>query len=150
MKLSDMFAQLAENARTFEKRAEEWQNELSSRNEELMASARKWQETAKQRQEELNKQMQRYFEEAGEKVREQWKTMQTSWEEQFEQLRKKGEEMREQAKKGGYLPDWAEAYAAQMVSFAQKMQDEAANAMAAATEARAKESDEKAAKTKKS
>ena len=46
MKLSDMFSTLAENARTYEKRVAEWQDEMNSRNDEMMASARKWQETA--------------------------------------------------------------------------------------------------------
>ena len=136
MKLSDMFASLAGNARDFEERVSEWQAQLTSSNEDMMVSARKWQEAAKQRQEELNKQMQGYFEEANENVRAQWQTMQTSWEEQFRKMQEKGEEMRAMAMKSGNFSDWAEAYAAQMVTFAQKMQDEAANAIAAATEAR--------------
>lgn len=137
MKLSDMFSTLAENARNFEQRAAEWQSEMTSRNDDMMAGARKWQETALQRQEEVNKQVRTYFEDAGENVRNQWQTMQAAWEEQFQQMQQKGEEMRASALKSGHFPDWAEAYAAQMVAFAQKMQDEAANAIAAATEARA-------------
>lgn len=138
MKLSDMFATLADNARVFEKRAAEWQDEMTARNEEMMASARKWQEATMQRQDEINTQMRGYFEEAGENVRTQWQTMQTAWEDQFQKMREKGDEMRAAAMKSGNFPDWAEAYAAQMVSYAQKMQDEASNAIAAATEARAK------------
>lgn len=138
MKLSDMFAALAENARTFEMRAAEWQDEMNARNEEMVAGARKWQEAAMQRQDEMNAQMRGYFEDAGENVRAQWQSMQTAWEEQFQRMRDKGDEMREAAMKSGQFPDWAEAYAAQMVSFAQKMQDEASNAIAAATEIRAK------------
>ena len=136
MKLSDMFSTLAENARTYEKRVAEWQDDLNSRNDEMLASARKWQETALQRQDEMNRQFRGYFEEAGENVRNQWQAMQNAWEEQFEKIREKGEEMRAAALKLGHLPEWAEAYAAQMVGFAQKMQDEAANAIAAATEAK--------------
>lgn len=138
MKLSDMFATLAENARVFEKRAAEWQDEMSSKNEEMMAGARKWQETAMQRQEEVNQQMRGYFEQAGDNVRNQWQTMQSAWEDQFQKMREKGDEMRAAAVKSGHFPDWAEAYAAQMVAFAQKMQDEASTAIAAATEARGK------------
>lgn len=138
MKLSEMFATLAENARSFEKRAAEWQDEMTSKNEDMMSSARKWQEAAMQRQDEMNKQMRSYFDQAGENVRNQWQTMQSAWEDQFQKMREKGEEMRSAAMKSGHFPDWAEAYAAQMVSFAQKMQDEASNAIAAATEARAK------------
>lgn len=142
MKLSEMFSTLAENARMFEERASEWQQDLNARNEEMMANVRKWQEAAIQRQDEVNRQMRGYFDEAGENVRNQWQSMQTAWEEQFEKMKAKGEEMREAAKKmqGGDFADWAEAYAAQMVGFAQKMQDEAANAIASATEARAKSS----------
>ena len=136
MKLSDMFSTLAENARTYEKRVAEWQDEMTSRNDEMMSSARKWQETAMQRQDEMNRQIRSYFEEAGENVRSQWQAMQTAWEDQFQKMREKGEEMRSQAMKSGNFPEWAEAYAAQMVGFAQKVQDEAANAIAAATEAR--------------
>lgn len=143
MKLSDMFSTLAENARMFEKRAAEWQDEVTAKNDEMMASARKWQETAMQRQDEMNKQMRGYFEQAGDNVRAQWQTMQSAWEDQFKKMQDKGEEMRAAAMKSGHFPDWAEAYAAQMVSFAQKMQDEASNAIAAATEARAKSAPKK-------
>ncbi|SIS66822.1 hypothetical protein [Paracoccus saliphilus] len=138
MKLSDMFSSLAENARSFEERVSEWQEQMNAQGDDMMASARKWQEATMQRQEELNKQMQGYFDEAGENVRTQWETMQSAWEEQFQTMQKKGEEMRASAMKSGNFADWAEAYAAQMVTFAQKMQDEAANAIAAATEARGK------------
>lgn len=134
MKLSDMFSTLAENARTYEQRVTEWQG-MTGQNNEMMNSARKWQETAMQRQEDMNRQIRGYFEEAGENVRQQWQTMQSAWEDQFQKMREKGEEMRAAAKKSGHFPEWAEAYAAQMVGFAQKMQDEAANAIAAATEA---------------
>ncbi|RJK98671.1 hypothetical protein [Paracoccus siganidrum] len=145
MKLSDMFSTLAENARMFEERASEWQRDMNARNEEMMTNVRKWQEAAIQRQDEVNRQMRGYFDEAGENVRNQWQSMQAAWEEQFEKMKAKGEEMREAAKKmqGGDFADWAEAYAAQMVGFAQKMQDEAANAIASATEARAKSSSAK-------
>lgn len=138
MKLSEMFSHLAENARSFEQRAAEWQDQMTARNDDMMAGIRKWQETAMERQDEMNKQMQAHFEQAGENARKQWEAMQGTWEEQFQKMREKGEEMREAALKGGYLPDWAEAYAAQMVSAAQKMQDEAGKAIAVATQEKAK------------
>lgn len=141
MKLSDMFSTLAENARTYEQRMAEWQDQMNVRNEEMMSSARKWQETTMQRQDEMNRQIRSYFEEAGENVRSQWQTMQSAWEDQFQKMREKGEEMRAAATKSGHFPEWAEAYAAQMVGFAQKMQDEAASAIATATEARSKTRD---------
>lgn len=136
MKLSDMFSSLAENARSFEAQVREWQDQLTSRNSDMLDSARKWQETTMQRQEEMTRQMQTYFDEAGENVKSQWETMQKSWDEQFRKMQERGEEMRDAAKKSGNFPDWAEAYAAQMVSAAQKMQHEAADAIAAAAEAR--------------
>lgn len=147
LKLSDMFSSLAENARSFEKRVGEWQEQMASRNDDMLDGARKWQEAAKQRQEELNKQIQTFMDEANENVRSQWQVMQTAWEEQFEKMRQKGEEMRTAANnlKGNEFADWTEAYAAQMVAFAQKMQDEAANAIAAATEARGKDGPSKKA-----
>lgn len=148
MKLSDMFSSLAENARSFEERVSEWQDQMTAQSDDMMVSARKWQEATMQRQEELNKQMQGYFDEAGENVRTQWEAMQNAWEEQFQTMQKKGEEMRASASKSGNFADWAEAYAAQMVTFAQRMQDEAANAIAAATEARGK-SDSKSGSKKK-
>lgn len=140
MKLSDMFTNLAENARSFEKRVGEWQEQMNSRNEDMLDGARKWQEMAQQRQEEMNQQMQKFMDEANENVRSQWQVMQTSWEEQFQKMHLKGDEMRKAANnlQGKDFADWTEAYAAQMVAFAQKMQDEAANAIAAATEAQAK------------
>ncbi len=138
MKLSDMFSTLAENARSYEQRMNEWQTEMTARNNEMLASAGKWQETAMQRQDEMNRQIRGYFEQAGENVRSQWQAMQTAWEDQFQQMRQKSEEMRAAAVRAGTFPEWAEAYAAQMVGFAQKMQDEAASAIAAATEAKGK------------
>lgn len=136
MKLSDMFSTLAENARTYEQRMAEWQASMSGGNGDMMAGARKWQETAMQRQDEMNRQMRSYFEAAGDNARQQWQTMQAAWDEQFQKMREKGEEMRAAATKSGHFPEWAEAYAAQMVGFAQKMQDEAATAIATATNAR--------------
>ena len=142
MKMSDMFAMLAQNARVFEERMGAWQAEMSRNSEEAMEQARKWQESAVQRQEEVNQQLRSHMEQASEQVRNQWTQMQAAWETQFERLRQQGEEMRAQAMKmgggkdGAGFADWAEAYAAQMVAFAQKMQGEAADAIARATEAR--------------
>lgn len=144
MKMSDMFAMLAENARSFEERMGAWQAEMSKSSESAMQQARDWQESAAKRQEEVNQQIRAHMETAGEQVRAQWQKMQAGWEEQFEKMRAQGEEMRSAAMKmpggqdGQGFADWAEAYAAQMVSFAQKIQGEAAEAIARATEARAK------------
>lgn len=144
MKFSDMFAMLAQNARVFEERMGAWQTEMTKNSEEAMEQARKWQEGAAQRQEEVNQQIRAHMEQASEQVRNQWTQMQSTWESQFDKLRQQGEEMRSAAMKAGDgkggsgFADWSEAYAAQMVSFAQKMQGEAANAIVRATEARGK------------
>lgn len=140
MKLSDMFSSLAENARAFEERSATWQSELTARNDEMMSGIKKWQDSATERQDQMQKQMKDYFDQAGDGARNQWETMQKSWEDQLSAMKARGDEMRTSASKmkGGDFAAWSEAYAAQMVSFAQKMQDEATNAIASATEARAK------------
>jgi hypothetical protein len=140
MKLSDMFSSLAENARAFEERSSTWQSELTARNEEMMSGIKKWQDSATERQDQMQKQMKEYFDQAGDGARTQWETMQKSWEDHLATMKSRGEDKRASASKlkGGDFAAWSEAYAAQMVSFAQKMQDEATNAIASATEARAK------------
>lgn len=144
MKLSDMLSSLAENARMFEERSADWQSEMSARNEEMLSGIRKWQASAVERQDDLSKQMGEYMDSAGDTLKTQWQQMQTNWETQFEQMKKQGDEMREVAQKaaggkeGKGFSEWAEAYATQMTSFAQKMQAEAAKAITTATEARAK------------
>lgn len=144
MKLSDMLTSMAENARLFEQRSADWQSQMSSRNEEMMAEIRKWQAGAVERQDDLSRQLSGYMNEAGEALKTQWAQMQSTFETQFAQLKTQGDEMREAAMKtaggkdGKGFADWAEAYATQMTSFAQKMQAEAAGAIATATEARAK------------
>lgn len=144
MKMSDMFAMLAENARTFEERMNALQDEMSKNSENAMEHARQWQASAMERQEEVNRQIRTHMENANEQVREQWQKMQSGWEAQYEKMRAQGEEMRAAAMKvaggkdGQGMADWAEAYAAQMVGFAQKVQAEAAEAIAKATEARSK------------
>ncbi|MFC0199077.1 hypothetical protein [Paracoccus rhizosphaerae] len=143
MKLSDMLTALADNTRNFEERMEAWQAAMTKNSEEAMDQARKWQESAMQRQEEMNRQIRAHMEGTSDTVRSQWQQMQQAWESQFETLQKQGEEMRTNAMKmggtdGKGFADWAEAYAAQMVGFAQKMQSEAASAIATATEARNK------------
>ncbi|MDF3605702.1 hypothetical protein PE067_05785 [Paracoccus sp. DMF-8] len=140
MKLSDLFTNLADGARTMETRVKKWQEELEAKNSDMMESARRWQADAANRQEDLQKKIQGYLDDASENVRSQWGQMQKGWEEQVAQTRAKAEEMRAKAAamNAEDNADWFEAYAATMVNFAQKMQDEASNAVAAATEARAK------------
>lgn len=140
MKLSDMFASLARNAQDFEKRVEKWQEDFRDRGEDMMDSAKRWRETAEQRQQDLDAQIKGYFNDASEQVKAQWSTAKGDWDKEVEKIKAKGEEMRVAAK-GMHeedVADWSEAYAANMVAYAQQVQEEASKAVAAAAEARGK------------
>ncbi len=140
MKLSDMFASLSRSAQDFEKRIEVWQADLSKKGNELAESAKTWREQAEQRQTELNAQINKYFDDADEKVKAQWAEAKTEWDKQIANLRSKAEDVRKKAvaMNAEDTADWYEAYAANMVSYAQQVQDEASNAVATAAEARVK------------
>ncbi|MDB6181497.1 hypothetical protein [Paracoccus fistulariae] len=147
MKLSEMFSSLARNAQDFEKRLDEWQKDLSNRGDELKASAKQWYESAEQRQKELDAEINTYFEDASEQVKSQWNKAKADWDVEVAKIRAKGEEMRQAAKDMHEedVADWSEAYAANMVSYAQQVQEEASKAVAAAAEARAKANESKKA-----
>lgn len=140
MKLSDMLAQLSRSAQDFEARVEKWQQDFANRGEGLMDSARKWREQAEARQTDLNARIAGYFDDASEEVRAQWKASKSEWDAEVARMQAKGAEMR--AKAGAMaaedMADWSEAYAANMVAYAQQVQEEASRAVAAAAEARAK------------
>lgn len=140
MKLSDLFVNLADGARTLETRVKKWQDDLEAKNADMMESARRWQADAAGRQEELKKKIQGYLDDASDNVRSQWGVMQKDWEDQVAQTKAKADQMRARAEamNAEDNADWFEAYAATMVNFAQKMQDEASTAVAAAAEARAR------------
>lgn len=140
MKLSDMFASLSRSAQDFEKRIDVWQADLSKKGNELAENARKWREDAEKRQSDLNDQITKYFDDADDKVKAQWEQAKTEWDGQIATLRTKAEDVRKKAvsMNAEDTADWYEAYAANMVSYAQQVQDEASNAVAAAAEARAK------------
>lgn len=144
MILPDMLKTLTDNARQFQDRLTEWQAAMAKGQEEAMEQARKWQSSAMQQQQEVNAQIVAQMEGASETMKGQWQQMQKAWEDQFAAMQKQGEEMRAKAMSatGGSgssaFADWTETYAAQMVAFTQKMQGEAANAIATATEARGK------------
>lgn len=140
MKLSDLFTNMAEGARSLEERVKEWQTDLEAKNADMVESARRWQADAAKRQGELQQRIQGYMDDASENVRSQWGNMQKGWDEQVAQMKAKGEEIRAKAAamSAEDTADWYEAYAANLVNYAQKMQDEASTAVAAAAEARAK------------
>ncbi|RJL01825.1 hypothetical protein D3P06_12080 [Paracoccus aestuarii] len=144
MILPEMLKMLTNNARQFQERMAEWQAAMAEGQDKAMEQARQWQAQAMQQQQEVNARLMDQMEGAGEAMQAQWQQMQKAWEDQFATMQKQGEEMRAKAlsatggKGGNAFADWAETYAAQMVAFTQKMQGEAANAIATATEARAK------------
>ena len=140
MKLSDLFTNLADGARNFEGRVKKWQEDLEAKNDELEAGARRWQEDAAKRQEELKQKVQGYLDDASDNVRAQWAKMEAGWDKQVAETKAKALEFRDKvdASDAEDYADWSEAYAANMVSYAQQMQDEASNAVAAAAEARAR------------
>ena len=140
MKLSDMFASLSRSAQDFEKKIDVWQADLSKKGNELAESAKKWREQAEQRQSDLNDQITKYFDDADEKVKAQWAESKAEWDKQIATLRGKAEDVRKKAvaMNAEDTADWYEAYAANMVSYAQQVQDEASNAVASAAEARVK------------
>lgn len=140
MRLSDLFTNMADGARTLEERVKKWQEDLEARNADMVENARRWQADAAKRQDELQQRIQGYMDDASENVRAQWGNMQKSWDEQVAHLKAKGDEIRTKAEamNAEDTADWYEAYAATVVNYAQKMQDEASTAVAAAAEARAK------------
>lgn len=140
MKLSDMFASLSRNAQDLEKRAAKWQEELGNRSEEMVESAKGWLANAQKRDDDLKAQVKDYFNDASDQVKAQWAAAKTEWDGEVAKLKAKGEEVRQKAETMAAEDnaDWYEAYAANLVAYAQQVQDEAANAVAAANAARAK------------
>ncbi|MDO5643256.1 MAG: hypothetical protein Q4G26_12855 [Paracoccus sp. (in: a-proteobacteria)] len=147
MKLSDMFASLSRSAQEMEKRAAKWQEEIGNRSGEMVDSAKSWLANAQKRDDDLKAQVKDYFNDASEQVKKQWETAKTEWDGEVAKLKAKGEEVRKKAETMAAEDnaDWYEAYAANMVAYAQQVQEEAANAVAAATEARAKADSAKSA-----
>lgn len=147
MKLSDMFASLSRNAQELEKRAAKWQEDLGNRSDEMVQSAKAWIADAQKRDDDLKAQVKDYFNDASDQVKAQWEAAKTEWDGDVATLKAKGEEMRKKAESmhAEDTADWYEAYAANMVAYAQQVQDEAAKAVAAANEARAKAENTKSA-----
>lgn len=139
MKLSEMFATLAKNAQDMESRVSEWEKDLNSKSGELLGNAKTWLASAQKRDEELKAKVADYMKDANEQVKAQWAKTQADWDSEVARLQAKASEAREKATQmqAQQAADWYEAYAAQMVAYAQRVQDEASNAVAAATKARA-------------
>ncbi|HMQ41995.1 MAG TPA: hypothetical protein PKC09_12070 [Paracoccus sp. (in: a-proteobacteria)] len=139
MRLSDMFASLSRSAQDMEQRVAKWQDELGDKSEEMMASAKSWLASAQERDDELKEQVKTYLDDASEQVQAQWAKTQTDWDAGVAAVKEKAAEMRKKAEtmQAEDAADWYEAYAANMVNYAQQMQESASNAVAAAAEKRA-------------
>ncbi len=143
MKLSTMLSDLAKRSRDLEKQADAWSKQLDKEGKKLSASLQAWMDGQKAREEELKGQVAAYLSSAGEQVRSAWKEGEESWNAEVARLRQMATEAQSKAaarSKDG-AADLYEAYAAHAVAFAQKAQDEASKAVAAAAEARAKAKD---------
>jgi len=147
MKLSDMFASLSRGAQDLEKRMGEWEKDLSARGSEWMESGKQWLAEAQTRDDEIAAQMKGYVDQASDAVKAQWAKAQKDWDAEVVRVRGMAENLRADAAKmtANERAEWAEAYAAQMVNFAQKMQEEAGKAVAEAGQARAKSDETKKA-----
>lgn len=146
MKLSEMFAGLSRNAQDLEKRMGEWEADLTKRGEAWLESGKQWLADAQKRDDEMAAQMKGYVDRASDSVKAQWAKGQQAWDAEIAQIRARTDQMRKDAvaMNAKDRAEWSEAYAAQMLGFAQKVQDEAGKAVAAAAEARA--ASDKAAK----
>lgn len=147
MKLSDMFASLSRGAQDLEKRMGEWEQDLSKRGAEWMESGKQWLAEAQKRDDDIAAQMKGYVDQASDAVKAQWANAQQDWDAEVVRVRGMAEKLRADAAAmtTKERAEWAEAYAAQMVNFAQKMQEEAGKAVAEAGQARAKADETKPA-----
>lgn len=147
MKLSDMFASLSRGAQDLEGRMGEWEKDFSKRGSEWLESGRQWLAEAQKRDDEIAAQMKGYVDQASDAVKAQWAKAQQDWDAEVTRVRGMAETLRADAAKltTSERAEWAEAYAAQMVNFSQKMQEEAGKAVAEAGQARAKADEAKKA-----
>lgn len=139
MKLSDLFASLSKSAQDLEARAAEWEGQLRNRGDQLVDDAKKWLASAQERDDELRAKTTSYLNDASEQVKAQWAKTQSEWDAEFVRLKARAEEAQKKAQtmQSKELADWYEAYAAHMVSFAERVQQQASNAVAGAAKARA-------------
>ena len=125
----------------------EWEQDLSKRGAEWMESGKQWLAEAQKRDDEIAAQMKGYVDQASDTVKAQWTKAQQDWDAEVVRVRGMAEKLRADAAAmtTNERAEWAEAYAAQMVNFAQKMQEEAGKAVAEAGQARAKADETKKA-----
>lgn len=140
MKLSDMFASLSRGAQEMEKRMGDWEKDLSQRGAEWLESGKAWLADAQNREDAIAAQMKGYVDQASDQVKAQWAKAQKDWDAEVARVKGMAENLRADAAKmtATERAEWSEAYAAQMVNFARRMQEEAGKAMAEAAQARAK------------
>lgn len=139
MKLSELLGSLSRGARDLEVSVAKWEAELDARGEQLQEQAKTWLASAQKRDEEVRAEIGKQISDASDKVKAQWAKTQADWDAEFERVKAKAAEARKKAEamQAEDTADWYEAYAAHAVSFAQRMQAEASNAVAAAAKARA-------------
>ena len=140
MKLSDLLQSLTEGTRKFEAQLDEWSKDMAVKSDALMAKAEAWQKSADQRSKEWADQLTAYSNGVDAELKSEWTKLQTNVDTQVDTWRKQASDWRAEAEKkdAETAAKWYEAYAANMVAYAQQIQDEAANAVAAANAARAK------------
>ena len=146
MKLSDMLQSLTEGTRKFEAQMDEWSKDLTAKGNELMGKADEWQKSAEQRSKEWSDQLTAYANGVDADLKTEWTKLQDSVDTQVAALRKQASDWRAEAEKKDAVTaaKWHEAYAANMVALAKRTEQEAAGAIAAAIDARAKADGKKA------
>ncbi len=140
MKLSEMFASLSRGAQDLEQRMGEWEKDFSQRSAEWVESGKQWLADAQKRDDEMTAQLKGYVDQSSEQVKMQWAKAQKDWDAEADRVRGMADSLRADAARmsANERAEWSEAYAAQMVNFAQKMQEQAGKAIAEAAEARAR------------
>ena len=140
MKLSDLLQSLTEGTRKFEAQLDEWSKDMAVKSDALMAKAEAWQKSADQRSKEWADQLTAYSNGVDAELKSEWTKLQDNVDTQVDAWRKQAADWRVEAEKkdAETAAKWYEAYAANMVALAKRSEQEAASAIAAAIEARAK------------
>ena len=140
MSLSDLLTSLADNARKFETQLDAWNKSLTAQGDEILAKTKEWQKTSERHSEEWTAQFKAYAEGIDGDLKSRWAKLQSDAEAQVEVARKRAEEWRAEAEKkdAETRATWYEAYAANLAAIAQRSEEEASKAIAAAADARAK------------
>lgn len=146
MKISDLLQSLTEGTRNFESQLDEWNKGLTAKGNELMAKADEWQKSADQRTKEWATQLTAYSNGVDADLKAEWTKLQQNVDTQVQTLRDQANAWRAEAEKKDAVTaaKWYEAYAANMVALAKRTEQEAASAIAAAIDARAKADAKKA------